>query len=182
MMQPQELINNILSDVRVELLDEFDRNLTRKAFFNKGWAKRKYDDGKGSLMNRTGALRRSLHAKSSGTTVTFYTKSPYALIHNAGGSIIVTRRMKRFFWAMYYKYSGKVKTLKSGRKSTSASSRLNNSTAEFYKAMALKKVGSRINMPQRQFIGPSPDVERIIRSIIEDNVTEYFNKFNIQQK
>ncbi|MDD2294126.1 MAG: hypothetical protein PHD07_07970, partial [Bacteroidales bacterium] len=67
-------------------------------------------------------------------------------------------------------------------KSTSASSQLNNSTAEFYKAMALKKVGSRINMPQRQFIGPSPDVERIIRSIIEDNVTEYFNKFNIQQK
>jgi phage gpG-like protein len=114
---PAQLIQNILSDVRVELLDEFDRNFQRKAFFTAAWQRRKVNYGKGSLMIQSGTLRRSIRAKISGQTLSFMSSTVYGAIHNEGGKIRVTRKMKRFFWAMYYKYGGHVKTLKSGRKS-----------------------------------------------------------------
>jgi phage gpG-like protein len=101
-MQPSELIHNILSDIRVELLDEFDQNFTRKAFFTRKWKRSSNITGKGSLMVKSGALRRSLRAKVSGTSIIFSADSPYARIHNEGGEITVTRRMKRCFWKMYY--------------------------------------------------------------------------------
>ena len=44
--------------------------------------------------------------------------------------------------------------------------------AKFYKYMALKRVGSKITIPKRQFIGMHPEVERIIREIIETNSKE----------
>lgn len=36
-MGVNELVNSILSDIRVELADEFDRNFQREAFFSKPW-------------------------------------------------------------------------------------------------------------------------------------------------
>lgn len=40
-----ELLRNILADLRVETLDEFDRNFARKAFFNKPWPERRAPEG-----------------------------------------------------------------------------------------------------------------------------------------
>jgi phage gpG-like protein len=37
------------------------------------------------------------------------------------------------------------------------------------------KKGSKIKMPQRQFIGNAPEVEKAVREIIEENVEKYFN-------
>lgn len=42
----QNIIKNILTDVKVELSAEFDQNFTRKAFFDKKWKDRKRQ-GKG---------------------------------------------------------------------------------------------------------------------------------------
>lgn len=55
----QQLFNLLLKNIKIELDDEFDRNFERKAFFNIAWkfAKR---NTMGSLMVRTGALRKSL--------------------------------------------------------------------------------------------------------------------------
>ena len=36
-MEVNELVENILNDIRVELADEFDRNFQREAFFSKPW-------------------------------------------------------------------------------------------------------------------------------------------------
>ena len=36
----EQLKRNILSDMRVELTEEFDKNFERKAFFNSKWKKR----------------------------------------------------------------------------------------------------------------------------------------------
>ena len=56
------------------------------------------------------------------------------------------------------------------------------SEADFWKAMALMKVGATIKIPQRKFLGKSPEVEAAVREIIEENLTEYINNidFNIR--
>lgn len=170
----KKMLESIMQDVRVELLEEYDRNFERKAFFSRKWARAKADPGRGTLMMRSGALRRSIKGRITGRRITFSSDLPYAVIHNEGGQIVVTQRMKRFFWAMYYKYSG-----------GSASRRraaLMGDLAGFYKAMALKKTGSRITIPQRQFVGGAPEVEALIRDVIEDNFKEWINSIQKQLK
>lgn len=44
MIGVQQLKRNILSDMRVELTEEFDRNFERKAFFTDEWKKRATDN------------------------------------------------------------------------------------------------------------------------------------------
>jgi hypothetical protein len=44
------------------------------------------------------------------------------------------------------------------------------------------KVGKSIKIPKRTFIGTSPEVERLVRTIIEDNLSEYFdNEFKLKE-
>jgi phage gpG-like protein len=178
-MLPSELLQNILSDIRVEINEGNDKNFTRKAFFTEKWARRKFDDGKGSLMMRTGHLRSSIRMRTTSNGLVVSTNAVYAQIHNEGGEVTVTRKMKRYFWAKYYEASGKVKTLKNGSRSKSKSSTSAQAGAEFYKAMALKKTGTKIKIPQRQFLGWHASLEQNIKSIIEDCVKEYFVLHNV---
>lgn len=49
--------------------------------------------------------------------------------------------------------------------------------------MALKKAGSTIRIPRRRFLGTSPEVEKAVREIVEENLTEYFTiEYNIIRK
>lgn len=95
----QELIKNILSDIKVELADEFDRNFERKGFFGRAWKPSKFDNKRGTLMMLSGRLRRSIRAQVSGSAVSFSSSEAYAAIHNEGGEIAVTAKMKKYFWA-----------------------------------------------------------------------------------
>lgn len=79
----------------------------------------------------------------------------YSEIQNNGGTITVTAQMKRFFWAKYYELSGKVKKTSTGKVSRSKSNVKSSAKAEFCKRMALMKVGTKIKIPQRQFMGNS---------------------------
>lgn len=142
-----KLIQNILNDIRVELTDEFDRNFQRKAFFDRKWPPRKYPEHKGTLMMVTGKLRRSILSRTTESSVTWESSEPYAAIHNYGGKIIVTAKMKRYFW---YKF----KVTKD----------------DYWKHMALMKVGATITMPQRQFIGDHPQVRKAVEEVIRDNI------------
>lgn len=83
------------------------------------------------------------------------TELPYGEIHNSGGTITVTENMKKFWWAQYYEFSGHIKKLKNGQSSRSKSNLLVNAKAEYCRNMALMKVGKKIKIPQRQFIGES---------------------------
>ncbi|MFV0505599.1 MAG: hypothetical protein ACK5L5_02645 [Bacteroidales bacterium] len=58
-------MKKLLTDIKIDLHDEFDRNFTRKAFFGKKWRETKNPNHRGSLMNRTGKLRRGLKSKTS---------------------------------------------------------------------------------------------------------------------
>ena len=166
----QNLIKNILTDVKVELSAEFDQNFTRKAFFDKKWKDRKRQ-GKGTLLVATGKLRRSIRAKTSKTSVTWTSSEPYAGIHNEGGEITVTKKMKRFFWAKYYELGGKIKYKKNGQMSK-ISTKVS-AEAEFYKALALKPVGSKITIPERRFIGNHPKVKQIVENAVKENLNTF---------
>ena len=90
MLDPQKLKKNIISDMRVELSEEFDRNFTRKAFFTEKWKKRRNPNALGSLLVVTGSLRRSIQAKETPDGVKFTSNQPYATLHNEGGKGSVT--------------------------------------------------------------------------------------------
>lgn len=172
-MNPKDLIRNILQDVKVDLAQEFDRNFERKGFFDQKWPATKHQYSRGSLMMRSGKLRRSIKATVRTGSIQFTSSMPYAAIHNEGGEITVTAKMKRYFWAMHYKAGGAVTYSVRSRKAanTQRNRRLTDEAAR-YKAMALLKVGTKIKIEQRQFIGHHPKVDRIIRDNVDHNVQE----------
>lgn len=178
------VIRRILSDIRVELGDEFDRNFERQAFFSDAWARRKSPTRPGgTILVDTGTLRRSVKSRTTDDSITFYTDLPYAAIHNDGGEIVVTEKMKRFFWHKYYEATGSFGRKKNGERRNDKRTRQLSTVADFWRFMALKRAGTTIRIPKRRFLGTGPEVERIVREIIEDNLNEYFNMdFSIERK
>lgn len=178
------VICRILSDIRVELGDEFDRNFERQAFFSDAWARRKSPTRPGgTILVDTGTLRRSVKSRTTDDSITFYTDLPYAAIHNDGGEIVVTEKMKRFFWHKYYEATGSFGREKNGERRNDKRTRQLSTEADFWRFMALKRAGTTIRIPRRRFLGTGPEVERIVREIIEDNLNEYFNMdFSIERK
>lgn len=79
----------------------------------------------------------------------------YAKTHNDGTEITVTTKMKKYWWAKYYELSGKVKKTTTGKQSKAKANIRANAKAEYCKRMALMKVGSKIKIPKRKFIGES---------------------------
>jgi phage gpG-like protein len=175
-MNPNDFIKNILSDVRVDLTEEFDRNFERKSFFDKKWRSTNLPNQRGSLLMRSGKLRRSIMSKQNGTSVTWSSALPYASINNNGGEIEVTAKMKSFFWAMFYKSSGAAGTGKSER-----SKRLS-AEAQQWRNLALMKVGHKMKIEQRQFIGDHPIVRQRIEEVVGLNFKELETYFYNQLK
>ncbi|GIZ15291.1 phage virion morphogenesis protein [Capnocytophaga catalasegens] len=157
-MNLKQIMQQTLEDVRTKLKEEFDKNFERKAFFDKRWNETKLINKRGSLMMRSGKLRRSINAKVQGNSVIFTSNMPYAALHNEGGVIKVTQKMKKFFWAKY---------IEAGKKGIQA---------EQFKALALKKVGDTIAIEQRQFIGEHPMVYRWIRFYLRKNIKKALDK------
>lgn len=113
----QKIIRNILNDVRVELSDEFDRNFERQAFFNEAWQRRSSPTRPGgSILIDTGKLRQSISSRTTDSSITFCSTLPYAAIHNDGGEVKVTARMKRFFWHKYHEATGSFGRKKNGER------------------------------------------------------------------
>lgn len=183
------LVRETLKDIRTEALEEFDRNFEREAFFNDKWARRKYnDDESRGLLIKTGNLRRSITGRiTDRDSVVIETTQPYAKIHNEGGTITVTRKMKKYFWWKYITITGS-KRMKAGipityseRFSRKKDGTLRNTKrnrelteeAKFYRAMAMKKAGSKITIPKRQFIGNHPDLEKLLKEIFYNNAKNF---------
>lgn len=179
-----QIIKNILRDIQVEMTEEFDRNFERQAFFSEAWQRRKSPTRPGGhILVDTGGLRRSITSHTTENSIIFRSEHPAAAIHNEGGEIKVTERMKRFFWYKYYSTTGSFGRRKDGTKRQDKRTVQLSTEAEFWKFMALMKVGSTIKIPRRQFLGNAPEVEQTVREIIEENITEYFNTdFDIIEK
>ena len=95
-MTTQQLKRQLLEDIRVALVDEFDQNFRRKGFFGKRWTPRRYHNTKGSLLVQTGNLRRSIKASLTENGVRFTSAVPYAALHNEGlkGTIAVRKHLR----------------------------------------------------------------------------------------
>ncbi|WP_264548012.1 hypothetical protein [Flavobacterium sp. N2820] len=165
-MEIKDFTKNILSDIRVDLTEEFDRNFERKGFFTNKWRGTNLPNRRGSLMVRSGNLRRSIRSKQSSNDINWSSSLPYASINNDGGEIEVTEKMKRFFWAMYYKASGASKGKGERAQRLSAE-------AQQWKNLALQKVGAKMKIEQRQFIGDHPIVRQRVEDIVDLNVQEF---------
>lgn len=175
----KDFVKNLIKDVAVDLNDEFDRNFERKSFFDQPWQQTKLTNPRGSLMMRSGALRKSLNHTIGEDSITWSSSLPYASIHNEGGEITVTAKMKAFFWAMHYKAAGAISVRKDGKASASKRNQNLSTEAQQWKNLALMKVGSKITIPQRQFIGDHPRVHERIQVIFDRNMKEveaYFNE------
>lgn len=171
-----DILKQIIQDVRIDLKEEFDRNFERKAFFDEKWKPTKRANPIGSLMARKNNLRRSLRASSQGSKITFSSSVPYASIHNEGGEIKITPQMRKYFWYMYYKNMQGVSFNMESKKAKTAKMAEKNDTAEYYKNMAMHK-GDTIKMPKRQFIGYHRSQDKVIKEILDENMTSYSQAF-----
>lgn len=116
-------------DARVFSTDKTRRNLTR-----------------GTLV-KSGALRRSLKvAKATFREIKLVTKGlKYAAIHNFGGKVRITKRSRKFFWAMFKKTG-----------------------LQEWKNLALTKKTS-FNIPKREYLGDSKKLaDKLERRILKE--------------
>ena len=105
----------------------------------------------------------SIYYHPADYSVTVGTSVPSAEIHNEGGDIKVTARMKRFFWAKYREANGGAWTRKKDGQDPSEE-------AQFWKGLALKPVGSVIHIPQRKFIGESQKLKDELNNKVEEEL------------
>ena len=118
-------------------------------------------------MMRTGKTRRSIKSQQNQSDITWTSSLPHANMLNQGGEIVVTAKMKRFFWAMFYKSSGAVTKSGKGERNTRLTEE-----AKSWKTLALQKVGAIMKVKQRQFIGDHPQVRQRVEHIVDANMRE----------
>lgn len=161
--------------------DSIRENFRKGGFYGAAWSppmriEQGFDSGPGygTLLSGTNHLMMSTDYFPEPGRVTIQNTLVYAQIHNDGGEITVTKRMKQFFWSQYYKKGlvGGMYERGKGKKSKQKAEALSKE-AEFWRNMALKKVGSTIKIPQRQFMGEHPEVDRIIREIINNELSKF---------
>ena len=145
-MDHNDLIHDILSDIAVELEDEFKRNFERKAFFDSKWKNSPHG------LIESGDLRDSITGTALSDRTVISSDAEYAEIHNEGGRIQVTARMKARAWHKYKE-----------------------TNKELYASIGKMRVGSFIEIPKRQFIGDHPAVDKAVEDIITENVDRYLD-------
>lgn len=161
----EALAREILTDA-VTYAEVTGINFFKNSFNIQGWqgntfeawpARKSGEDGRGILL-KTSHLRDSIRIlESSPVRIVYGTSSPYAQIHNEGGTIQVrmTEKSRKFFWFMF-KATGNVK----------------------WKYMAFGKIGKvfNIKMPKRQFIGESPAYLAQLDAWITEQINQRFEK------
>ena len=95
--------------------------------------------------------------------------------------------MKKYFWWKYITitgskrikagipitYSERFSRKKDGTLRNTKRNRALTEEAEFYRRMAMKKTGSKITIPKRQFIGNHPDLEKLLKEIFYNNAKNF---------
>lgn len=106
--------------------------------------------GAAPLIKR-GNLRRSIRYSKGSNKVIISSNTPYSKIHNDGGVLPVTAKMRSFFWAMVYKNWNKGVTydIKTKQLDSKARSQKYGPEAQFWLRLAFAKT---ITIPARPFI------------------------------
>lgn len=174
-----EITSNVPRMAATEAVKFFRESFVREGFLDRSlspWGRRQSPLGGKRLLFGTGNLMRSIRPRSIGTSSAIVeSDTPYSALHNDGGTITVTEQMKKYWWAQYYKLSGKVKKTSRGRVSQSRTNRATNRKAEFCKAMALMKTGTKIKIPKRQFMGHSETLMSNLDKWVATQISQFLN-------
>ncbi len=141
----------------VEAVNHFKESFQNEGFTDSSlqkWASRKTKRSGGTngqkILSQSGELADSIDYEVQGNNVTIFTDKPYAKIHNEGGVITVTDKMKKYFWAMH-------KQAKDAKDEDGMNQ---------WKAMALSKT---ITVAQRQYMGQSQAMmENMVQKVTRD--------------
>lgn len=138
-----------------EAVNFFRGNFRLQGFKDGGrvrkWGRRKGGDkSKRAILTGSGRLRKSINVIRAGQqTITVGSMGvPYAQIHNEGGSMDVSIKQRKYFWAKYYETDN-----------------------DMYKYMAL---ATKIRISKRQFIGDSSDLDQAIVRMIRLQLLKAF--------
>jgi hypothetical protein len=97
-------------------------------------------------------------------------------LHNRGGKIKITPRMRKYFWYMYRQNAESITySIKKRQANNTQRNRMLSAKAQFWKNMALTKK-DHITIPQRQFIGDHPRVRQAVREVIHQNLQSAFRE------
>lgn len=127
----------------ITMVNFFKRNFQAGGFVDvpfKRWKKSTYPGARATMI-KSGNTRREIKKISISETkvvVGIANQNHHAKIHNEGGKILITPKMRRFFWAKF-KETGK----------------------DYWKGLALTKK-THIKIPQRKFIGDSKALEKTL--------------------
>ena len=155
---PAKMLDLLSNDIAVSALDEFDKNFEQQGFFSKNtWKKsdNKLRGGSTLVGKGGGRLRRSIYIKQANIRKILIASDgiPYASIHNTGGKITITKKMRAWAWSQHYKNKNKKDNM--------------------YKRIALTKK-NHITIPKRQFIGNHPTLTQQTNKIIEEQLSKFF--------
>lgn len=144
-----------------EIIDWVLDNFDGESYEGSPWPDRKDGDRSRALLVKSGRGRRSIRVtERTKTKVVVGTDLDYMIAHNDGAEITrqITPRMRKFFWAMHYKFE-------QGRDEGDI----------MWKWLALKKGPITFKMPQRQFFGPSEELDQRLTEAIEFELNKVFS-------
>jgi phage gpG-like protein len=172
--------------------DHYQDNFRQSGFVNGGlrpWPASKRlssggtsaSDNYGTLLSSRNHLFSSIKYVPGDGRVVVSNDLQYAPVHNWGGTVspAVTRKMRGFAWAMYYKTIGKKKggtDKKKGKRGGSAKAPVSPQAA-FWRNLALtKKTKLSVRIPQRQFLGESQELIQKINDKTEEEIRKILNQ------
>ena len=138
-----------------------------------------------TLMSGRNHLFSSIGYTPGVAKVTVFNDVVYASIHNDGGTVHprVTPRMRRYAWAKYYQLGGGGESAPTGPKrgkagkSAGRGGGANPVEAEKWKRLALtKKETLTIEIPRRQFMGPSAELDARLTDYVEKEILRIINQ------
>ena len=156
-MDFNDVLNDILLEVKSEVEESIDNNFRSESFFGDKWPLAVHKKvGQGLLIDK-GRLRRSISLEVNRQGIRITSDTPYAAIHNYGGQIPVTPAFRKMAWA---KYKQSVKEDPEGIGEV------------FFKNLAMTTKAS-VTIPQRQFVGGHPTLTEEIDNIVFENVEPF---------
>ncbi len=143
------------------------------------WKPRKFNLDRSNkvraVLTKSGALGNSIRQTNNRAgKIEIYTTKPYAKLLSEGGELQITSKMRKFFWAMYFKEIDKIKPGKNGTISIKRGQEQFNKYAKIWKNLAMTKKGSFHFDPRPIFYDSTDlanDVERYLIKAIDD-ITE----------
>ncbi len=175
----KKVLNAMPSVIGQTAVNHFQENITKRQGVPSSGSLQRFKNrvfensrgrGKG-ILNDTGNLVDSIkiisRSQNSVNVGIRASEIPYAELHQQGGKIPVTDKMRKFFWAKYYQHASPVGRTR-GKRSASISQE-----ADFWKAMALKRKNSIITIPKRQFMDATLDLEKAILRTIKTEMNQF---------